>query len=459
MLYVSTRGGAPAVNFAEAAARGLSSDGGLYVPESFPDHSALLKASSNFGYARFAEAWLAPLTSGLSDADLARCCDEAWADFPKDNPAPIVRLSGDLAVLELFHGPTQAFKDFALRFLGRVQAVNARVTGEKITVLGATSGDTGAAAVHAVPAEAGRCVILYPLGLVAPLAERQMLCDAPAHTTALALEGDFDTCQAIVKQLMGDPGAREKHRLAAVNSINIARILAQSVYYSWACVRLGDDAFRRGVRVVVPSGNFGNALAADFARRMGAPIREIVAATNANDTLSRFFATGEYRPGATKATLAPAMDISKPSNFERWLWLRLGRDGEAVKAALEAAQRDGVWRDGAAKDPVFSSTVMPDSEIPGVIREVYSKFKYVVDPHTACAFAELVPQHGRDGRATPITLVASTAHPAKFPETLVPALGFEPTHPALERLKSAPLNRTVLPATREAVSAWLDENG
>jgi threonine synthase len=452
MLYVSTRGGAPAVNFAEAAARGLAPDGGLYVPESFPDHSVFLKSSSNLGYARFAEGWLAPLTSGLSAADLARCCNEAWADFPRDNPAPIVRLSGDLAVLELFHGPTQAFKDFALRFLGRVQAVRARETGEQITVLGATSGDTGAAAVHAVPAEAGRCVILYPLGRVAPLAERQMLIDVPTHCRALALEGDFDACQSIVKELMGDPATRVKHHLAAVNSINIARILAQSVYYAWACVRLGDEAYGRGVRVVVPSGNFGNALAADFARRMGAPIREIVAATNANDTIARYFATGEYRPGATKATLAPAMDISKPSNFERWLWLRLGRDGSALKAALESATKAGVWRDPAPRDPVFSSTVMPDDKIPGVIGEVYAKFKYVLDPHTACAFAAPVPTGG------PITLVASTAHPAKFPETLVPALGFEPTHPALERLKSAPLNRTVLPATPDAVKAWLAAN-
>ncbi len=452
MLYVSTRGGAPAVSFMDAASRGLAPDGGLYVPESFPDQSALLRTSGDSNYAKFAEAWLAPLAGGMPAGALKLCCEEAWRDFPSDDPAPLVRLSGDLAVLELFNGPTQAFKDFALRFLGRVQAVNARATGEKITVLGATSGDTGAAAVHAVPAEAGRCIILYPLGLVAPLAERQMLCDAPAHTASLALEGDFDACQAIVKRLMGDTGAREKHRLAAVNSINIARILAQSVYFAWACARLGDEAFRRGVRVVVPSGNFGNALAADFARRMGAPIREIVAATNANDTLSRFFATGEYRPGATKATLAPAMDISKPSNFERWLWLRLDRDGATVKAALETAAATGVWRDTAPRDPVFSSTVMPDDAIPGAIREVYGKYNYTLDPHTACAFASPVPAGG------PITIVAATAHPAKFPETLVPTLGFEPTHPALERLKTMPLHRTVLPATPEAVLDWLDKN-
>lgn len=453
MLFVSTRGGATAVSFMEAASRGLAPDGGLYVPESFPDRTALLKSSSGIGYAAFAERWLAPLASGMPAGALATCCAEAWADFPKDDPAPLVHLSENLAVLELFNGPTQAFKDFALRFLGRVQAVNARATGEKITVLGATSGDTGAAAVFAVPAEAGRCVILYPLGKVAPLAERQMLCDAPAHTAALALEGDFDACQAIVKQLMGEAATRAKHNLAAVNSINIARILAQSVYYAWACVRLGDDAFRRGVRVVVPSGNFGNALAADFARRMGAPIAEIVAATNANATLAHFFNTGEYRPGATKATLAPAMDISKPSNFERWLWLRLGRDGAATKAALEAVAKAGVWRDPAPRDPLFAGIVTPDDAIPGVIKAVYAKYHYIVDPHTACALSQQVPAGG------PVTIVAATAHPAKFPETLVPALGFEPSHPALDRLKAMPLKRTVLPATADAVRAWLDANG
>jgi len=452
MLYVSTRGGAPAVNFMEAASRGLAPDGGLYVPESFPDRTAFLKEAGGLPFARFAAAWLAPLVSGLSDRDLARCCDEAWADFPAD-PAPVKRLDDDLAVLELFHGPTQAFKDFALRFLGRVQAVRARETGERITVLGATSGDTGAAAVHAVPAEAGRCVILYPLGRIAPLAERQMLCDAPAHTAALALEGDFDTCQAIVKSLMGDAGARDRHRLAAVNSINIARILAQSVYYAWACVRLGDAAFRRGVRVAVPSGNFGNALAADFARRMGAPIVAIVAATNANDTLSRFFNTGEFRADATRATLAPAMDISKPSNFERWLWLRLGRDATALRAALDTAGRTGVWRDPSPRDPLFAGVVTADSRIPGIIAEVYAAYGYVLDPHTACAFGETFPAGGA------VTLVVATAHPAKFPETLVPALGFEPRHPALERLKSMPLKRVVLPATEAAVRDWLDTNG
>lgn len=450
MLYVSTRGGAPAVSFMDAAAIGLAPDGGLYVPESFPDHTALLKSSSELGYARFAEKWLAPFATGLSAADLARCCDEAWRDFPAD-PAPVVRISGDIAVLELFHGPTQAFKDFALRFLGRVQAVRARETGEKITVLGATSGDTGAAAVHAVPAEAGRCVILYPLGLVAPLAERQMLCDAPAHTAALALEGDFDACQAIVKRLMGDAGAREKHRLAAVNSINIARILAQSVYYAWACVRLGEVIGERGVRVVVPSGNFGNALAADYARRMGAPIREIVAATNANDTLSRFFATGEYRPDPTKATLAPAMDISKPSNFERWLWHASGGDSTLVREVLGASGAVTPRLHHLARFTT-DGFAANDFEITGIIRYMYQAYGYVVDPHTACAFVKKV-QSG-----SPMTLVAATAHPAKFPETLVPALGFEPTHPALERMKAMPLRRTVLPATPEAVLAWLDAN-
>ena len=450
MLYLSTRGDSPAVNFAEAVSRGLAPDGGLYVPERLPDQSALLMAPVDIGYARFAEKWLAPFSSGLAPEELARCCDEAWRDFPEGDPAPIVRLSADLAMLELFHGPTLAFKDFALQFLGRVQAVLARTTGARVTVLGATSGDTGAAAVHALPADAGRCVILYPLGRVAPLAERQMLIGVPPHCRALAIEGDFDACQAIVKELLGDAEVRAKHSLTAVNSINIARILAQSVYHARACARLGDEAFRRGVRLVVPSGNFGNALAADYARRMGAPIREIVVATNANDTLARFFNTGVYAPGDTKATPAPAMDIARPSNFERWLALRLGGDGMAVKEALKSLARDGRWHDDR-RDPVISATSMPDDRIRDAIRDLYSKFNYVIDPHTACAFAVPVPTGG------PITLVAATAHPAKFPESMLPALGFEPVHPALERLKSSPLTRTVLPADARAVLARLDD--
>lgn len=449
MLYVSTRGGSPAVTFEEASARGLAPDGGLYVPESFPDHAALLADTRPLDFARFAEAWLAPLVSGLPEGALRQCCDEAWRDFPSD-PAPIHRLSPDTGVLELFHGPTLAFKDFALMFLGRIQAVRARNTGEKITVLGATSGDTGAAAIHAFPGEAGRCVILYPHGRIAPLAERQMLCDVPAHAEALALDGDFDRCQAIVKTLMGDAAARREHALSAVNSINIARILAQTVYYAWACRSLGEEARRRGVRVVVPTGNFGNAVAAEFARRMGAPIVSIVAATNANDTLHRFFTTGEYRPDATKATRAPAMDISRPSNFERWLWLHLDRNGASVAAALAAVEKVGFWRDTAPKDPVVSSACASDARIVETIRRVYSESGYVADPHTACGLLVAGAESG------PITLVAATAHSAKFPETMREALGFEPAHPSLERLKAMPMTPKVLPATVEAVRAYLD---
>lgn len=448
MLYSSTRGGAPALTFTDAVARGLAPDGGLYLPESFPDQSALIRGGAATPFAELAAAWLAPLCDDIPAAELREICAEAWREFPAE-PAPLVRLDNDIAVLELFHGPTLAFKDFALCFLGRVQARRARLTGERITVLGATSGDTGAAAVHAVPAEAGRCVILYPNGRIAPLAERQMLCDAPAHARAIALDTDFDTCQAIVKTLMGDESARARHGLSAINSINIARILAQSAYYAVACARLGEEAFRRGVRVVVPSGNFGNALAADFARRMGAPIVAIVAACNANDTLARYFTTGEYRPHPTRATLAPAMDISVPSNFERWLRLRLGSSA-ALCAALDAVARDGVWRDAGTPSELVSGVCAQDDDILGNIRAVHTRYGYVADPHTACAFAVSRACCG------PLTVVAATAHPAKFPETMREALGVESSHPALERLKRLPLDRVIVRPTAEAVSAYLD---
>lgn len=447
MLYESTRGGSPALTFTEAAARGLAPDGGLYIPREFPDLTRVIRDGAGKPFARLAAEWLAPLCDDIPAAELLAICESAWREFPAE-PAPVVRLDQDIAILELFRGPTLAFKDFALQFLGRLQSRRARLTGERITVLGATSGDTGAAAVHAVPAEAGRCVILYPLGRIAPLAERQMLCGVGKHTRAVALEGDFDTCQAIVKKLMGDEPLRTRLNLSAVNSINIARIVAQSAYYGAACARLGEEAFRRGVSVVVPTGNFGNALAADFARRMGAPIVGITAACNANDTLARYVADGEYRPAPTRATLAPAMDISIPSNFERWLRLHLGAP-DALNAAIAAIARDGAWRDTTPRHALLAASAASDADIIENIRAVHRTHGYVADPHTACAL--------RVSRACcgPLTLVASTAHPAKFPETMRDALGFEPAHPALEALKSAPLDRTVLPATAEAVKAFL----
>jgi threonine synthase len=350
-------------------------------------------------------------------------------------------------VLELWHGPTLAFKDFALQLLGLLYKRQFKLAGKRLAVLGATSGDTGSAAIHGCMGQDGITIyILYPDGRVAPLQERQMACTGASNVFAIPVPGYFDDAQRIVKECFGDAEFTAKYNLSAVNSINIARVLAQCVYYIWAWSKLPESA-RGNVEFVVPTGNFGNVLAGWLAQQMGLPAKSFRVATNQNDILYRFFTTGVYQQGEVKPSHAPSMDIQAASNFERFLYFMLNKDSARVREVM-ACMKAGI---GVELDPPQTSiraSRMSDEVIEKVIAKMWEDWKYVIDPHTACAFTEMNTHGG-------ISVVLSTASPAKFPEVVARATGTEPTHPSLEALKDKPLVTHPLAATAEAVKAFI----
>jgi threonine synthase len=447
MRYVSTRGGTPPVPFTQAVAAGLAPDGGLYVPEALPDLGPELGSLRELPYAELCRRFLGRFATDLGEAELQELVVRSYHRFETREVAPLVELSPSLRVLELFHGPTLSFKDIALQFLGCLYARQCAIRGETINVLGATSGDTGAAAIQGMIWQSGAAIfILYPDGRVSPLQERQMACTMATNVFAMAVDGSFDAAQAVLKELFGDEEFRARHRLSAVNSINIARVLAQCVYYLHAWLRL--PAGQQEAEFAVPTGNFGNVLAGWMLQKMGVPIRAFRVATNQNDILHRLFTTGEYRVGEVRPSLAPSMDIQVASNFERFLYYSSGRDAGRVREIMRAIRTEGVYRFRDFDRDTFTSTRCDDSEIPGIIRAVHEAHGYIVDPHTACAFKGLDPRRP--------SVVLATAHPAKFPETIRAAIGVEPTHPSLEELKLRPLIRHKIVADAAAIRAFID---
>jgi threonine synthase len=448
MRYVSTRGATPPTGFSGAVAAGLAPDGGLFVPEHLPDLSGELAGFRGLSYAELCARFLSRFADDIPGPELAGLCAASYGAFDRPEVAPLLALSGEVRVLELFHGPSLAFKDFALQFLGNLYARQCRIRGETINALGATSGDTGAAAIHGLMAKAGAAIfILYPDGRVSPLQERQMACTGAANVHALAVDGSFDDAQAVLKDLFADGAFRARHRLSAVNSINIARVLAQCVYFLYAWLRL--PAGQQGAaEFVVPTGNFGNVLAGWMLQKMGVPIRGFRVATNQNDILHRLFTTGEYRVGDVRPSLAPSMDIQVASNFERFIYYSLGRDGARVAAVMAEIRRNGVYRFENFDRDTFTSSRCTDAEIQGIIQKVYRDHGYIVDPHTACAFKDL--------DASRPSVVLATAHPAKFPETIMAAIGIAPTHPALEALKGRPLVRHKIVADAAAIRGFIE---
>jgi threonine synthase len=451
MKFISTRGQTDPMGFAAAVEAGLAPDGGLFVPERLPDISGLLEDWEKLGYAELAAEFFGLFAPDIPADEWRDLTARAYSGFhPPDgqDTAPLRRLDDKTWVLELFHGPTLAFKDFALQLLGLLYKRQVRLGGRRLAILGATSGDTGSAAIHGCMGQEGIDIfILYPDGRVAPLQERQMACTGADNVFAIPVPGTFDDAQALVKEAFADSGFVARCGLSAVNSINIARVLAQSVYYIWAWLRL-PPSHREGLRFVVPTGNFGNVLAGWMAARMGLPVAEFRVATNQNDILHRFFLGGIYEPAPVAPSHAPSMDIQAASNFERFLWYALGGDAARVRE-LMAAMRGGGTLELPLPDCGFSSSRMGDDEIPGVIERVWREHGYVVDPHTACAFKDL------PGEGTSVVL--ATASPAKFPEVVAAATGTEPLHPVLEELKAKPLRRHPLPAEVGAVKAFILE--
>lgn len=448
MRFLSTRGGSAPVSFGEAVALGLAPDGGLFVPETLPDVGTRLPAWSDLGYADLCAEFLGLFAPDVPAPVLRGLARDAYGAFGHPEILPLRRLDADIAVLELFHGPSLAFKDFALQFLGRLYAWECALSGRGLNVLGATSGDTGAAAIHGLLGQPRTAIfILYPEGRISPLQERQMACTGAGNVHAVAIDGDFDAAQRLVKAVFADRAFADRLRLGAVNSINVARILAQCVYHLWTWLRL-EPAERERAEFVVPTGNFGNVLAGLMLTRMGVPIPGFRVATNRNDLLHRFFTTGEYRPGPAAPTVAPSMDIQVASNLERLLYYELGEDPGAVEAALATLARTGSWRQARGRGGPIRSSSASDAEIRAALARLWGRHRYLVDPHTACGCH--APTPGR------FSVVLGTAHPAKFAAVVREATGENPIHPSLEALKSRPVAKLRLPAEVGALRALLE---
>jgi len=430
MHYLSTRGQTPPHSFSEAVEAGLAPDGGLFLPEKLPNIADKLPAWSKLTYPQLAAEFFTLFAPEISNVEWHQLTAEAYRRFDSPDVAPLKKITDKTYVLELFHGPTLAFKDFALQLLGLLYKRQVEHTGKRLSVLGATSGDTGSAAIHGCLGRDGITIfILYPNGRVAPLQERQMACTGADNVFAIPVPGTFDDAQRVVKETFGDTAFAKSVNLSAVNSINIARVLAQCVYYIWACLKLPESA-RATAEYVVPTGNFGNVLAGWMAQQMGMPAGGFRVATNQNDILHRFFTSGEYSQSEVHPSHAPSMDIQAASNFERFLYYILDQSSERVREVMAQIKSGAPFKIDLPKTSL-RSTRMDDDHIVRVIAQMWKDWQYVLDPHTACAFTDMAQDR--------VSVVLATASPAKFPEVVQQATGSEPTHPTLEALKSKPL--------------------
>jgi threonine synthase len=430
MNYISTRGAAETLDFSGALLAGLATDGGLYMPQSWPAFSATeLRALRGLPYPELAARIIAPFTGdAIKFADLQKMCRRAYAGFAHPATAPLVQLAPNIFALELFHGPTLAFKDFALQLAGHLFEHVLAERGERVTIVGATSGDTGSAAIEAMAGRANiDIVILHPEGKTSEVQRRQMTTVTAANVLNIAVAGNFDNCQDIVKALFADGAFRTEVSLSAVNSINFARIAGQIPYYVSAALTLGaPDA---PVAVAVPTGNFGNVLAAWGAAQIGVPIEKFIVASNRNDILTRFLTANDMSAKPVEPSLSPSMDIQVSSNFERLLFEFLGRDPVATSRMMYEFRANGhmpvdpqVWQKIRRQ---FTGFTLSDEATLTEIRRTYAQAGYLADPHTAIGLAAA-------RECAPIGLpviVAATAHPAKFPDAIEKAVGFRPPLP------------------------------
>jgi threonine synthase len=429
MKYISTRGSAPILSFEEAMLTGLARDGGLYVPASVPQmtHDDIA-ALSGLSYEDTAFRVMRPfIGKSFTDDALQGCITRAYAGFGHAARAPLVQLESGHFLLELFHGPTLAFKDFAMQLIGQLFQDALARRGERVTIVGATSGDTGSAAIEAFRGLDNVDVfIMYPHGRVSEVQRRQMTTPVAANVHALAMDGDFDDCQARLKDMFNDFDFRDRVRLAGVNSINWARVLSQVVYYFYAAVALG--APQREVDFTVPTGNFGDIFAGYIAKRMGLPIGQLVVATNQNDILYRCLTGQGYHKNGVAASVSPSMDIEVSSNFERALFDAYGRDGAAVAQLMGELSQGGFdVSQGALQmlQEVFTSGRASESETLATIKATLAASKELLCPHSAVA-VKVAQEMRRTG--TPMITLA-TAHPAKFPAAVEQASGIHPPLP------------------------------
>ncbi len=432
MRYISTRGQDGPVAFDDAMLNGLARDGGLYVPETWPTLSIeTLRGLRGQPYTDVAFRVMRPFVGEtIDDTTLQGIIDDAYAQFDHELVAPLVQTGPGEWLMELWHGPTLAFKDVAMQVLGRLYDHVLDQRNQSVTLIGATSGDTGSAAIEAVrDREHASIFILHPHNRTSDVQRRQMTTVEAANVHNIALEGTFDDCQALVKAMFNDVAFRERVNMSGVNSINWARIMPQIVYYVWAALSLG--APNRAVTFAVPTGNFGDIYAGYAAKQMGVPINKLVIASNMNDILTRVMRSGRHELGDVHPTMSPSMDIQVSSNFERLMFDLYGRDGAAVADKmdeLKATDRFMIEPDRiAVARQTFDAQRIDEEQTLAVIADVYRRSRYIVDPHTAVGVGA-----ARQETADPESpmIVLSTAHPAKFPAAVSKAIGCEPPVPA-----------------------------
>ena len=460
MKYVSTRGSAPSLGFSDALLAGLARDGGLYVPSEWPTMKKKeIRALRGKTYQEVAFEVLYRFTGGeIPEKDFRSMIDEAYATFRHPAVAPLVQTGPNSFILELFHGTTLAFKDVAMQFLARLMDYTLAERGQRATIVGATSGDTGGAAIDAF---AGRdrtdIFILFPHGKVSPVQQRQMTSSTASNVHALAINGNFDDCQNLVKDMFNDTKFRDSVKLSGVNSINWARIMAQVVYYFTAAISLGAPG--RKVSFTVPTGNFGDIFAGYVAKQMGLPIDKLVIATNDNDILARTLKTGRYEMRGVQATTSPSMDIQISSNFERLLFEAYDREPNEIKRSMDGLKQSGAFQISEAAMKMikrdFCAGRATEKQVAATIRDTLSETGYLLDPHTATA----VHVAKKYEKTNSPMVVLSTAHPAKFPDAVKSACAIDPALPVwLADLMNREERFDVLEAELDAVETFIGKH-
>lgn len=460
MRYQSTRGGVRGLSFKQAVMMGLADDGGLLLPETIPTIDAAELASlATLPYPELAYRIISRFADDIPAADLRDLLDRAYASFDHPDITPVVRQDG-VYILELFHGPTLAFKDVALQFLGNLFAYLLAERGETMNIVGATSGDTGSAAIAGVRGKDNiNIFILHPHGRVSPIQELQMTTVAESNVFNIAIRGTFDDGQRIVKEIFGDLDFKSHHALGAINSINWARVLAQVVYYFYAWGQVSKETAGREVAFSVPTGNFGDIFAGYLAKRMGLPIKQLILATNANNILARFVRDGDYSLGTVVETPSPSMDIQIASNFERYLFYLYNGDAARVRQAMADFARDGRLvfssseRQQVAAD--FLALSVNTAETLATIRAFKADCGYLLDPHTAVGVRAALTLADK---TVPVICLA-TAHPAKFGEAVQQAAGkAPPLPPSLVDIDKRPRRCEILDADTAQIKAYIDKH-
>tara|TARA_B100000886_G_scaffold336869_1_gene296467 strand:+ start:3698 stop:5101 length:1404 start_codon:yes stop_codon:yes gene_type:complete len=458
LKYISTRGKAPVLGFEDVMLSGLAVDGGLYVPQEWPSFTTKqISEMQGSSYNEIAEKVTMPFVDGeLDNVTLRKLIEDSYSRFGHPDKAPLIQIEKNMWVLELFHGPTLAFKDFALQLLGNLFEEVLKRREQRITIVGATSGDTGSAAIEACKFRDNIDIfILHPEGRTSEIQRRQMTTVDAKNVHNISIQGSFDDCQDLVKLMFGDMDFRNNHNLSAVNSINWVRIMAQVVYYFTSALALG--APDKKISYAVPTGNFGDVFAGYVAKKMGLSIERLIVATNANDILSRFFERNDMSVRPVVSTLSPSMDIQVSSNFERLVFDLAQNDSGVVRRAIKSFRDTGHMElpfgmlESARQ--TFAAARLEDEGILAVIRSLWKSCNVVVDPHTATgihAAKEKLSQHGN-----PVVALA-TAHPAKFPDSVAAAIGHSPRLPdKLSHIMSADEQYVVLPADIETVKQYV----